>query len=427
MKLLISRIIGALFSIALCLMFSVESCEASGFLHSVMDKLPFVGGDSEHVKVVREIMLPSNQVYGSVSIAQTHDGGFVLAGAGPKGSMGAFVTKINGDGKVQWQKGVPFKQIGPRDYSSPKYNGATVLSDGSIVAFGSEKAKIKDENRFETLGLITHIDKYGHVLNQRLLHPSEKNGHVASRFGHCWAVGSGGVLLGSTEYLSGPAKTWVIGFDLDLNIRWEKLSSVLGGNSFRILKNNNIVMTSWVTHQDSATVTGTNVVIMNSRNGDVVKTAVVPPGLSQIVPTFPNPYIPLMGPGELSTKKLHLYTLNDQLSLFKEVQGVAAWIDENHAFYLPNRSLVLFGRKSEGVDIAGDHYTAAIEWVKNNLSKSEIYVFQPKYASSQIDDAIPLEGHPENFVVSRNVSPTQLLIGWNEKQDGTILSFVKIQ
>jgi hypothetical protein len=275
----------------------------------------------------------------------------------------------------------------------------------------------------KTAGLLTHLDKAGQLLSERLIEPNDGQHHTLTQLNACALVGDEVVALG---WGAGPEKPWPLPFgwivtlDAGGNFKREKFSPVATSDThpiLRVMPDRDIVFNTGVAPAESGILQATRIVRIDSSGTIKARSAIVPNSFIQATPTFPDSMIRLV-PSSQRTGRI--ITLNAQLNTTGQLDGRVELIISKRAYYLPDRSLVLFG----GQEYHGNSFTASIARINPDLSKKSVLIIEPALASDAIVDAVPT-GVPGEFATIRSVSPMSEM-GRSDTRLGVVLAFVQI-
>jgi hypothetical protein len=367
-------------------------------------------GAADHIKITREILLESGTAVKLRAIAQTREGGYVIVGTKGK----SWATRVDSEGKVQWRHEARVTERGGGEYT-----GAAVLPDDSTILCGYQSVPTEAPGKIS--GLLTHIDKAGQVISERLIEPNDGRHYGLTRLNACVAIGDEVVLIGETYFpVTLVPSAWIVTLDAKGSIKQEKFLPEPRGNieSIRVMPNNEIVLSaiSWAA-ESSPTYTA-RLITRITANGDVKAQAILPNSVMQAVPTFLDASIRLL---PRNSHKADFSVLDGNLKGVGQTKGSVEVIISKRAFYLPDHSLVLFGEQ----EYHGNSVTASVAWVSPDLSKKSVLIIEPALASTAIVDAVPT-GVPGEFATIRTVSPMSEM-GRNDTRLGVVLAFVQIK
>jgi hypothetical protein len=384
------------------------------FSGSAMNSLlptPAAAAD-DHIKITREILLEGGTPVEPRVITQAHDGGYVIAGTNSR----AWATRVDSEGKVQWRH-----EAHVTERRGGEYTGAAVLLDDSTILCGYQE--VLTDTLHKTAGLLTHIDKAGRVIDERLIEPNDGKPHGFSHLNACVLVGDDVVVFGDSN---GSERQWPVSFgwiltlDAKGKVKQEKFSPVTISHTthpiLRVMADRNIIFNTGISPSESGMLDAVRVVRLNT-DGVIKAQTIIPGPAIQVVPTVPDTVIRLV-PSSPRTGKI--ITLDAQLNLTGQLNGQVELIISKRAYYLPDRSLVLFG----GQEYHGNSFTASIARISPDLSKKSVLIIEPALASDAIVDAVPT-GVPGEFATIRSVSPMSEM-GRSDTRLGVVLAFVQI-
>jgi hypothetical protein len=331
------------------------------------------------------------------AIAQTSDGGFVIAGA--RGTAWAVVT--NGNGGFVWEYVDPINVLVKSQYQS-EFKGVVPLANGDLLFCGS---KTTPENVGH--GFITILRSTGGLVEQRLLFPKDDSTYFGASFHECFPWDNGIVVIGGAS--KGEAGyPWVIKLDRDGVKEWEIVIPSLAGA--------NVVRGSGATLVLETASAFDNVILTKiNSNGDVVARSRAIKGyefvrLRSIDPTNLVSFISY-GVGNKAT----LYRLGEQLDDaeppmdFEDPTFNAA---QGFGYALADKSFVLFGNYHGG--------KAAVAYFRKGGGTNWIAPFPQIRNSKTFSDAIALSENKFVTVASENGGPEQ-------RRHGLFLSWVTLK
>jgi hypothetical protein len=272
-----------------------------------------------------------------------------------------------------------------------------------------------------TIGLLTHVDRSGRVIDERLIEPNDGQHHGLTQLTACVAAGDEVLAFGSTYIRESKSVSgWVLVLDAAGNVKQERLLSVTAreSNHVRVFPNGDAVFTTEVVPIGPGVLRSTRVIRVDSSGSVMAQSAVIPNAVIQAVPTFPDPAVRLI---PSSPKTRTIITLSDQLDAIGQVTGQAELIISKRAYYLPDHSIVLFG----GKEYRGNSFSASIAWISPDLTRRSATLIEPPLASDAIVDAVPTGVNGE-FATIRVVSP-MTEIGRSDSRLGVVLAFVQIK
>jgi hypothetical protein len=376
--------------------------------------VPSSAATGDHIKITREIFLEGRT--DPTGLVQTKDGGYVVFG----GDFGAWATRIDRDGKIQWKHVVlPTSQRA----SGAKYTGAAMLPDDSTILCGYKELENGAGSVF--VGLLTHIDKAGQVITEQLIYPKNDKRYTFSQFNKSVALNDGVVVFGSASGLSEDQPLgWTLVIDGQGKIKSEKLvpkPAPIEANGVLALSSHDLVVSTFVVpppNVSSPEVLSTQITHIDASG--IIKEQRVVRGESIFVsPVVPDTTVRFM----LTDKTAAAMTIwGSQLQDGDRIVGNVETIKSARSYLLPDRSVVLFGYDYIGQGVFG----AMIVWLSPDLNQRERLVLEPKYGTVRVEDAIPT-GKPGEFATIRSVLPVSHLIGPDDTRVGVVLAFVQFR
>lgn len=312
-------------------------------------------------------------------------------------------TRIDASGNVLWRFSAPVKNWAPGKGES-KFESVVVLPDDSALFCGWKN--IVTDIGPTLFGVLTHIDKSGKVLNERITLPNGDKSFRLNYLNKCVAWGEGVAVVGTARRVTGETIprhhedfSWLLALDAQANIKWEKQIPLMSGLGIDVLVTPNQELIG------SA--------IRVSPTGDISPLEAVRK-VRQIVITSDVHSSP--------NEKIMSWRVEARLRSKAEDQQIKGESDisrSNAEYFLPDHSLVEFGGKTErGTGIA------AIAWLSSQSTETETFVFKPFWKAWQVDAAIPT-GRPGEFVTLRQAVP------WTAPPDpehfGVVLAFINVQ
>lgn len=365
---------------------------------------------ASHIEVTREVLLESGQPAKPIALARTQEGGYIVAGSITDSTPWA--TRTDSEGNVQWRYVAPMEQWNP-DMPLPqaRYESAVTLLDDSTLLCGLKN--LKDNS---IAGLLTHIDKTGKVLSERLVYPHGDQSYQLNYLHKCLPWGAGVAVMGTADRYSGTTVPrhhesflWLLKLDANGIIKWEKLIPNLGVLQALAMSNDDLVFT-----------TGLTDVIRLDPNGAIKAQRTIP--FAMFVPSStPPPVLQVLVGGK--DKRQAWHTLGEHLedTRIEEVGGHTEFIPFKKIYQLPDHSLALFGDTTPPQ--YGGMLIASIAWLSPDLKQRETFSFKPW--SPWVADALPT-GKEGEFVTVRQVLPFPERAPV-EKRFGAVLSFVRIK
>lgn len=360
----------------------------------------------EPFEVTREVLLESGRFPIPRAMIRTKEGGYVIAGWE---AHRPWATRTDSLGNVQWRYILPMKEWRSGD-GDAEYEGAATMSDDSTLLCGHKDEG--DSSHPLTVGMLTRIDKVGQVIEHRELYPQGDQSFHLSYLRNCIAWGDGFAVLGQTSrWLGSPGSyrqesfCWLLALDANGNTKWEKFIPNTLPGAASVMPNGDLVI---VAPNQITLVNATGAIEAQRRFGDAITLvqSIVPDATVRLFPIY-------------NSSATTLQTLGEDLEDKGKVTGSVSAMTTNRAFILQDRSLVLFGRRSEdSVD------TATLARLSADLRRMEVLSFRPFWISNEISHALPT-GAPGEFVTVRRVRTIKL---WpDERKVGLVLAFIRIK
>jgi hypothetical protein len=365
-----------------------------GFPMTSVSDEPMKNGTFE---ITREIVLERGLAIRPQAIARTKDGGYVIAGiVGTRG--GAWAVRTNANGEVQWRHVIPNNATRAAT-QGPQYTGVAMLPDDSAVLCGFGEIEEGQDSRI--VGISTRIDRDGRVVSQPLMYPRESNELRLTYFRRCLTIPDGALVLGTTTKFWGesvPRQSsrtgLVLRLDVHGSIKAEQFLSETRGllSSAEVLPDGSVVLVTFAAPAESKMPDARRVTRI-STDGLVKAQRILPGNVMLVEPTSPNSLIRLI---HSSPKELIVSTLTDTLEEAEKLVGRPNLIRTNRTYLVEDGSLLLFGSIPQGRNTS----TAGIVWLSRNLGESRQLVFEPKYSSVEVTDAVPT-ANPREFALVR--------------------------
>jgi hypothetical protein len=361
---------------------------------------------AESIEVTREVLLESGRFPIPYALAQTKEGGYVIAGSD---QHIPWATRTDAQGNVQWRHVLPMKKWEPGD-GEARYEGAATMADDSTMLCGFKN--VGEKSKPEIVGMLTQIDTSGKVIGHRLLYPRGDEHFKLNYMHKCIRWGDIVIVIGeSTRWLAPSYRdehlSWLLAIDAKGNVKWERLLAGLDRQDALVVSNRELVLSH-------AYLGETRLTSINAA-GEISSQRVIPGGGVLVYSSISEPVIRLVSGDSRTT----LRTLGEHLEDVKELSGKAGMINSEVIYSLPDGSLVMFGRQREhSTD------TAAIARLNANLDRGETFFFQPKWISASVRNALPT-GKLGEFATIREISPIPL---WpHEKRVGLVLAFIRFK
>lgn len=395
----------------------------------------------KNLSVTKTVYLEKGSVVDPLTIVRTHDNGFIIAGSIDRRDQpkSAWATKTDSNGNVVWRYFVPRidnPAYGQISYGlTPHYSSVAVMPDNSAFLCGGMPG-IKVGS-----GLLTHLDKDGKVLSEKLISPEGLNGGGAYS---CAAWRNGVLFLGGTARFERVKPTeshplpynqqvfyWIVFLGADGKKKWEKLVPV----SEKIIGSPNEVSQLQLTSDGGLVFVATrngigSEIIHINTTGEVTASKFFDEPLRLIRPIGDDKNIGVISTTTMnsSAKKLVVMNLDKDLkeiSRLTESQKPAAI---NAAYRLPDNSLRLFGNQ---YDFRTRAYAVAME-LDASIRHMQTLDLSVGGESYWINDAVPLEKPGEFATIRTAIKPND--IGSNptdeqldEVRRGVALDFINFQ
>jgi hypothetical protein len=403
-------------------------------MNPILSPTVFAG---EHIKITRELLLESERFTEPSVIVRTHEGGYVVAGrGGPPPS--AWATRVAPDGHVQWRHFVSRASEDRREMEAPIYSGAAMLSDDSVLLCGTKTIEEGDSRNIH-VGLITHIDKAGRVISERLTYPNNDKAFRVTYLNRCTSTIDGALIFGTATRFWGEAASGyksqqfglVIAIDSGGKVRWEKLLDEPSGpvdSIAELLDGDLVIATNSSRAPLDAPKDATNPrrmlakqITRLDKEGKIKATNIIADQFVMLLQTVVRDSYVRLVPAR--TTPAFLMTLGDQLKEVSHLKGSVETIVASRAFLLRDRSTAFFGYQQ----VERSASSASIAWINDDLSHSE-YLSLPLFSSVKIEDAVPT-GNLGEFVTVRRVAPSKRLYGLKdgETRTGAMLTFVQFK
>jgi hypothetical protein len=367
---------------------------------------------ADHINVTREVIIENSAGITPETIVRTHDGGYVVAGY----TIRAWAARLDGAGNVLWR----FARSNAPN-SKSYFHGAAMLPDDSMILCG--EVKTDNSDGLHIFGLLTHIDKLGHVVSERLVSPNDGKAHGSTYLRRCMPFEGGVVALGTTSspVWETPNPGWLVGLDAKGNAKWEKQVPELGGLAQPVVTMTDHSFASHTTSMPSEPgAISANRISTIDVNGALKATRIISNWSFPVQSISDDRSIHLLTSDGRGVSSFE--TLNDTLTTISQTRLALDLLTPTRAYVLPDRSLMLFGYQESG----SNSYTASMEWINPELAEKESYVFEPHFGAFKVADAVPT-GQPGEFAVVRLAIKNDNIIGSHEKRDGIVLNFVHVQ
>jgi hypothetical protein len=323
------------------------------------------------------------------AIAAIASGGFAIAGKGG----GAWAGVTDSTGSLVWEFRDREPGIKPGQESS--FAGVVQLANGNILFCGSKSSMARGG-----YGFITIFSATGEEIERRLMKPNGDGAFFEAFFSHCLRWNDGYVLVGRALEGNFGGYGWLVKLDKDGAKEWEVVSDDISGTSVSETSAHNLVIAGSHTLESRLAIVnsrGETIAKRTIRGGDPVLLAPVQPAdVTRIL---------IYSPSERA-----LHTLNDRLEDAKPPVTIPEFdVTQGRGYVRSDNSLALFG-KSRG---------AAVAWISQDGKPVADAVFNDRFKSFTVADAIPISS---NEFVSVRLSVSQV-----ENDRGVVLSWVRFE
>jgi hypothetical protein len=356
------------------------------------------------------------------AMARVDDGGFVIAGR-INGAQQSWATKTDSEGKVLWRY-----VTGLRDKlnigQAAEFNGIVAMPDGTTYLCGNLP---RPPGKYSP-GLLTHLDRMGQVLSERLMFPNEVPEHGLAYFTDCVRWGEGLAIVGRVEHIVRPALGinlptsekfyWLLALDSAGNVKWEKLIPTTFGTIDE-------VEPLLVTADNSLVFSGRRIfqteLFRVSVTGDVQAKLLLAGQFRLVRPVVDDGILQVSGYTESGVSAT--ITLDDGLAEVQRSEGpYPLKFKSRLAYRLPDQSLLLFG---SAIRAGGAQFISRIVHVDRTLhaEQSLDLAHEPFYDNGYVKAAVPTGKHGE-FVTARELlkhGPDE------ESRVGAALDFIQIK
>jgi len=352
---------------------------------------------AQEVTLSREAIIrgnPPDVVLQPKAIVRSDDGGFIIAGQ-INARQQAWAAKTDGNGNVLWRYEANVKDELPIG-DGAEFNGAVVMPDGSTYLCGSMPRPRGERPP----ALLTHLDKEGRLVFERLVFPQKMAKHGNVSFLDCIRWGDGLVLLGRVRQYPEPGKDesfyWLLALDAQGGMKWESLIPT----TFDTIDEAGSLLAT----EDSLMFSGNRFpkteLFRVSRAGELETRKIVGGQFRFVHPTSNDGIVQIFGHTSKGTAAL--ITINDR---FEEVRNIEGTHPENFisflAYRLPNQSLVLFGSE---IKAGGAQFASRVVSVDAELRTEHVLNLSggPYYDSGFVKAAVPT-GMAGEFVAARDL------------------------
>jgi hypothetical protein len=324
------------------------------------------------------------------AIAAMASGGFAIAGKGG----GAWAGVTDSTGSLLWEFRDREPGIKPGQESS--FAGVVQLANGKILFCGSKSSAQTGGN-----GLITIFSASGAVVEQRLMKPNGDATFFDALFSRCLKWNDGYVLVGRAAKRDLGGYGWLVKLDKDGTKEWEVVGEDIPGASVAEMSDHNLLIGGG--HELES-----RLAIVNSRGETIARRTISNGGYTVVLAALqPAPVARVLIYGS-PTQSLALYALNSSLGDATPPVSIR-WFDvtQGRGYVRSDNSLALFG-KTRG---------AAVAWISQDSKPIADTVFDDRFKSFTVADAIPISNN--EFVAVR------LSVSQAANDQGIVLSWVK--
>jgi hypothetical protein len=325
------------------------------------------------------------------AIAATDSGGFAIAGKGG----GAWAGVADSTGSLLWE--FRDREPGIKPGLESSFAGVVQLANGNILFCGSKTSTESGGN-----GLITIFSATGEAIEQRLMKPNGDAAFFGALFSRCLKWNDGYVLLGRALKGNFEGYGWLVKLNKDGAKEWEVVSDDIPGASVSETSAHNLVIAGSHTLESRLAIVnsrGETIAKRTIRGGDPVLLAPLEPAdVTRVLIYSP------------SDRTVSLHTLNSRLEDARPPVYVPEFdVTQGRGYVRSDNSLALFG-KTRG---------AAVAWIRQDGKPVADTVFNDRFKSFTLADAIPIS---DNEFVAVRLSVSQA-----ENDQGVVLSWVRFE
>ncbi|UMR29700.1 hypothetical protein MJ904_22070 [Massilia sp. MB5] len=349
-------------------------------------------------------------------IVRTAEGGYVVAGK----SGWPWAGKVGPSGKTQWR----YKNSLP-GLEDGEYSGAALQADDSVLLSANVDIRDGDERRGGVL--ITHLDKAGQLLSEKLLSPQPADRYAII---NCKLVRtSNGAILFSHVSRTGDAAgrietlTWVVTLSSTGQVLKEAMlgQDILGEGPIVSVRQDEagdiILMRYHVSDVPDGRQSEARQIFRLGADLAVRAQTIVKGALTEAEPDSPQSKLHLISQGG---RELNVFALHSKSLTVRTGPAAVNLLGTNKAFMLADGSFLLLGRQTQRNLVI----TAAAAWYSSDLKRTEALILEPPGASFEIADAVPT-GQPGEYAFVRGVTPSTRMLGHNETRSGAIIQFMQ--
>ncbi len=337
----------------------------------------------------REIFLP-NLSPRVDAIARTRDGGFVVIGNGAS----AWVVATDSHGTFLWQFIDPLDSgINTGSDSTPQseFHGAVSLANGNTLLCGGKYKSGSTEN------LLLILDRDGRAVERRVEVPNDDSRFRYSNFYRCFPWQDRILLLGNANDGT-HGYIWLVELDgSGVKIRQNFIDNMPSPGPAAVV-GPGFVFTAWDSNDKS------RVIRANERGETLAKRVIDGDFIVQLRSMAESPQTSFI---VYRAGEAVLYTLDERLQDAQPPRNIVP-VDvlAGCGYVLADNSIALFGRWPD----------AAVAWIRARNRTYTMHVFDARYASSTVSDALPISA--DQFVTVRG------RISRDPREQGLVMSWV---
>jgi hypothetical protein len=362
---------------------------------------------ASHIEIVRDVLFERGVAISPQAITSTPDGGFVIVGT--IGVAQAWAIRIDSNMHVMWRQTLEHPDPAP-GIGASVYTGAVVLHDNSVLLCGWLDTGLHKK----LVGVLTRVGSRGEVIDQSQVIPMNdelfKSGYLLG----CAASNDGIAVVGNAtrfEGIGSPTPTmthylWYLEVDRSGVLMSQKVTPV-GDNTdpkpqFSITTNGDVAVSVFKGN------------VLLDHEGILKQWRVGNPNFI-LQNTTPQRMIQMIS----ESGKAAVTTLDSNFREVATTKGVPMGMFATRAYATPN-GIAVFGYRAD----QNGATTAAIGWLRSDLSANEVYTFDPISSSPEVRGATPT-GVAGEFAFVRLILPQTQLFGPDENRIGLLLTFVR--
>lgn len=350
------------------------------------------GNHGKSISVYREVFIPDVKPRVD-AIARTPDGGFVVTGTG----LTAWVLATDSHGTILWRFIDPIDSridTGSESVPQSEFHGAVSLTNGDTLLCGG---KYKDG---QTESLLVILDHKGNLVEKRVELPNDDARFVHSNFYQCFPWQGGILLLGNAND-GAHGYVWLVELDgYGVNKGQALVEKVpdmkvgtAGGRSF--------VFTAWGSNDSF------RVIRANEKGETFAMRVIAGEFIVQLRSMVESSQTSLV---IYRDGRATLYTLDERLQDARPPRQIANFdVLAGCGYVLADASVALFGRRPN----------AAVAWISGQDKTHIVRLFDSKYVSSTVSDAVAIAA--DQFVTVRGS------VNQDPKDQGLVMSWVTIK